>query len=758
MSVANTAVSIVVPNCPYPGLRPFLDNEASLLFGRARQVREVIERLRQTQFVAVIGGSGSGKSSLILAGVVPELRSFGIPDAGDFWIPMVCTPGTNASYAGSYAGTAERRFTPITRLAWKFSKLLRPTGSPQADSARLEEIAQVFRQEAGFARLMDAYAAELAIAPGLATSDSRLLFVIDQFEEVFHPSNKGSEDCRLMVERVIDHYFNPHPRCYVVLTMRSEHLNDCAGYLELPDAINKSFYLVRRLDEEELREAIVGPANRYLRLVARQAEQPDSIPEAVLFEERVLDRVQRDVKAITHDPDHLPLLQHLLARIWDEACARIGSKASIPADIVWADLELAVSAHSGAESPLDDKVNGLRACLESWAETLYLRHPANQRAQLDALLRELAFKDPNTGMYTQERINVDECARFLGKDATRADLRALVEGDFVGSVDYLFWDDENPARVTLKVSHESFIRGWPRFRQQIDEEAERFEEWVSLVRKCALWLGAGKSRDLLLGPAELRRLRDAEVESVLADPAERAAWFRLLLLDRDGPRLAKYERGADEFMRASAEQQNKSMVSQKRNRLALAAVAVLVLTLAPIALFSFLVQEPVTQRANLFFDANSLADRAPISENYPQVGGATAALNSLRNAAIKIREGTEGGTTWDAKVSEYFLDNVAWLPAIDRQKTYLARAAQQAEPPSTDNCARSFPRRCGRRTKSLDQGRPTSYQDLARSTRPDARSSMPKITRQPQKWDACSSRAHAAAAIHCSAGFSCLIP
>ena len=107
------------------------------------------------------------------------------------------------------------------------------------------------------------------------------------------------------------------------------------------------------------------------------------------------------------------------------------------------------------------------------------------------------------------------------------------------------------------------------------------------------------------------------------------------------------------FMHASAEQQNKTMVSQKRNRLALGAVAVLVLTLTPIALFSFLVQEPVTQRANLFFDANSLADNAPLSENYPKVGGATKALGSLITAADKIREGTEGGTNWQAKLSEY---------------------------------------------------------------------------------------------------------
>jgi energy-coupling factor transporter ATP-binding protein EcfA2 len=260
-----------LPREPYPGLRPFLDFEAALLFGRERQVREVIDRLNTTQFVAVLGGSGSGKSSLIHAGVVPELRSFGIPGAGDLWLPMTCTPGTNVTVADSDA----RRHSPVTRLARRFAGLLKPRGDEAADNARINDIADVFRQEAGFARLMDAYGPELAVPPGPDPGEARVLFVLDQFEEIFHPTNKGVADATLLVERMLDHFFNPHPRCYVVLTMRSEHLNDCAAFLELPDAINKSSYLIRRLDDGELRDAITGPAQRFLRLVARsQADAP----------------------------------------------------------------------------------------------------------------------------------------------------------------------------------------------------------------------------------------------------------------------------------------------------------------------------------------------------------------------------------------------------------------------------------------------------------------------------------------------------
>jgi hypothetical protein len=131
-SAVATDARLRLPREPYPGLRPFLDFEAALLFGRERQVREVIEHLRQSQFVAVLGGSGSGKSSLIHAGVVPALRSYGIPGAGDLWLPMTCTPGTNV--AGD--ATRQRQHTPVTRLARRFAALLEPAASAEAEAAR----------------------------------------------------------------------------------------------------------------------------------------------------------------------------------------------------------------------------------------------------------------------------------------------------------------------------------------------------------------------------------------------------------------------------------------------------------------------------------------------------------------------------------------------------------------------------------------------------------------------------------------------
>lgn len=650
-----------VPREPYPGLRPFLAHEAALLFGRERQVREVIGHLRDTQFVAVLGGSGSGKSSLIHAGVTPELRSFGIPGAGDFWVSMTCTPGTNVQLAPG----AQARYTPVTRLAWKFAALLKSRGSAEADRARLDEIANVFRQEAGFARLLDAYGDELDVPPGPDSNEARLLFVIDQFEEIFHPTNRDVADAGVLVERVIDHFFAPHPRAYVVLTMRSEHLNDCATYLELPDAINRASYLIRRLDDDELRDAIVGPAQRFLRLMARTGETT-ALPDEVRFEPAVLVRLLDDARAITSDPDHLPLLQHLLARLWQAARAREGGTSPVPAVVTLDDLERA----SG--TPRGERRNLLRASLEHWAEQAWRSIPEGARPGMDALLRHLAFKDPGTGMYTQQRVNVADAPRLLGAGATPADLRALIEDRFVGNVDYLFWDDEDASRITLKVSHESMIRGWARFRTLIDAEAERFEEFAATMRRCAAWAERGRESTRLLEANDLRRLRDLGVDRTLRDADERAIWLRFLLQDRDGRRLAAQAPLVDGFIARSA-----ARVRWTRTAMG-SVVGVLAGVIVAFIAFVVLVQSPTNKRVLLYYDAGTLANRSGNTVFEPEEGRAD--LQRLRQAAGLVERGRSGEGVLFAAPSRALLAGLGSLGWVRRYRDLLDGVAGVVEP------------------------------------------------------------------------------
>jgi hypothetical protein len=535
------------PHEPYPGLRPFLDFEAALLCGRGAQIAEVLGHLTRKQFVAVIGGSGSGKSSLVRAGVVPALRSYGIRGAGDFWVPMVCTPGTNARDGAAPNAASE---TPLTRFAWKFSQLLRALATDEAEAQRVEQIAALLRRDGGFAQVVEAYSTQLLPRTGLRGADARFLMVIDQFEELFHPTNRDAsgrliEDGRLLVERIIDHFFAPNPRCFVVLTMRSEHLNDCAGFLELPDAINEASYLVRRLDDEQLHDAIVEPARSYLRVRQREAREGDHLPGDIRFEDRVLERLLDDVRDIAHDPDHLPLLQHVLSRSWDVALERCPAN-ELPAVIGGDDLARAVMAHADGSWSSLGRENVLRQCLVNHAECIYAAYSKAEQVEIDQMLRALAFKDPNTGMYSQQRINVTP--------ANHDRLRTLVDRGLIGKVNYLHWDKDNPTRVTLKVSHESFIRGWPHFRELIDREAERFDELLQALRACARWDANQRKNSLLLEGAQLRSFTEEKLDEVARDPIQRARWFGLLAFLRDGQRYRELETLIEPFVEQSIQQ------------------------------------------------------------------------------------------------------------------------------------------------------------------------------------------------------------
>ena len=78
---------------PFPGLRPFNEEEDYLFFGREQQVAELVTLLRNQRFIAVTGSSGSGKSSLVRAGLIPELQGGMMKEVGSDWETLVLRPG-----------------------------------------------------------------------------------------------------------------------------------------------------------------------------------------------------------------------------------------------------------------------------------------------------------------------------------------------------------------------------------------------------------------------------------------------------------------------------------------------------------------------------------------------------------------------------------------------------------------------------------------------------------------------------------------
>jgi WD40 repeat protein len=269
---------------PFPGLRPFRPDEDHLFFGREEQVDSMITILGKRRFLAVVGTSGSGKSSLVNCGLEPALHQGLMASAGSHW--------------------RIARFRPEDRPIQNLARALASDGVLFSDfQARglslLELIESTLRLST--VGLLD------IVAQASRNDTFPLLVVVDQFEELFRYSQLDavagqggttfSEEATAFVSLLLAVLEARQEQIHIVLTMRSDFLGDCTQFPGLAEAINRSLYLVPRLTREERRAAITNPV-----LVAGATISP------------VL--VTRLVNDVGDNPDQLSILQHALNRTW----------------------------------------------------------------------------------------------------------------------------------------------------------------------------------------------------------------------------------------------------------------------------------------------------------------------------------------------------------------------------------------------------------------------------------------------------------
>ena len=255
-------------------------DEEYLFFGREQQCQELMARLLRRRFLAVLGASRSGKSSLGRAGLLPTLYGGGLPGKGSHWSVAVMRPGGD----------------PLGNLAESLleSELWDEFASDDDSMPdRLDLETTLQRSALGLREV-----AKLARMP----EGHNLLVVVDQFEELFRFSRTGAteeqrDEADAFVSLLIEATRQEQFSIYVVVTMRSDFFGDCASFESLAQVINDGDYLVPRLNRDQLKEAIEGPVR------VGGAEMSPSL-------------VQRLLNDAGDDPDQLPILQHALMRTW----------------------------------------------------------------------------------------------------------------------------------------------------------------------------------------------------------------------------------------------------------------------------------------------------------------------------------------------------------------------------------------------------------------------------------------------------------
>lgn len=261
-------------DAPFKGLQYFDESDASLFFGRERTTAELVRHFNRHPFLAVVGASGSGKSSLVRAGLIPALRrgeplSDGTepPADSDGWPIHVITPTTQ----------------PLEALA---TTLTRASESVTAAATLMDDMAQDPRSLHLYVRrLLDANPAQ------------RLLLVVDQFEELFTLCR--SDDLReQFVDNLMTAVSTPKPTpTLLIIVLRADFYHHCAAYPTLRTALETGQKYIGGMSNAELRRAIQEPARQH----------------GYTFEKGLIGLMLQDVD---NEPGALPLLSHALLETW----------------------------------------------------------------------------------------------------------------------------------------------------------------------------------------------------------------------------------------------------------------------------------------------------------------------------------------------------------------------------------------------------------------------------------------------------------
>ena len=433
---------------PFVGLRPYEPHEAPLFFGRDELTKELLRRLQRTRFVAVVGSSGSGKSSLIRAGLIPELEAGFLAQERDRWKIMTLKPGDQ----------------PLRSLAESVIAVTRP-----AVNEKQEEVLDTIEQTGLEAEVLDAIeqngleAVTDRLQPVLDAGPSNLLVLVDQFEELFTHGSTGQSESTEHRDQVIDFIsimldlakFESLP-IYVVMTMRSDYIGDCDAFPGLPDAINRSVYLIPRLDRLQRRAVIEGP----IRLFG--AEITSNLVNALLLE-------------MPDDNDQLPVLQYALMRTW--SCWKA----------------------NGGKGPIDvssyNQAGRIVGAIKQDAEQAYKTTQAEGLGDLTKRLFQALTRLDANNRAVRRPLRLHELQAIT--EGKNEEIEQVIKRFCEEDRSFLRWSkDSNPL---IDISHESLIRQWDQLHEWVAEEAAAAESYRALERAAKHWERTGNEDDLLKG-------------------------------------------------------------------------------------------------------------------------------------------------------------------------------------------------------------------------------------------------------------------
>ena len=438
---------------PYKGLRAFQQADAADFFGRTDMIARVLRRLQeavvQSNFLAVIGPSGSGKSSLVKAGVLPGLRNGRIPGSEDWF------------YAEMVPSQA-----PLEELS---SALL------SVSTGDLPDMVNTLRDNAdGLAR---------GVHQALPDPDSKLVLMIDQFEELFTQVEQESERQRFL-DLILNAVNVADSPVVIIATLRADFYDRPLLYQGFGELIRSRTELVLPLNDDELKESIEGPAERV----------------GAFLEPGLVDVIIDDVR---EQPGALPLLQYALTELFERREGALLTKSAY------------------------HEIGGTLGALAKRAEEVFLRFDEEGQN----MARQMFLR-----LVTLGEGQEDTRRRILQSELLTLGDREVVESviDRFGRYRLLTFDRDDATRgATIEVAHEALIRQWERLREWLMESRNDVRLERELLHAATDWEAAGKDHSYLMAGNRLAtfedwsqttdmRLNELEMDFLTASLAARA--------------------------------------------------------------------------------------------------------------------------------------------------------------------------------------------------------------------------------------------
>ena len=406
---------------PFPGLRPFKTEETHLFFGRERHINEVLTNLNQNRFIAILGSSGSGKSSLMYCGLIPNLYSGFVGQSGSDWKVIIMRPSVDplANLAKNLTSSFVSHDDPNFKVERNINEAILKTSS-----TGLEEVLQKYN-----------------------LPNQHVLVVIDQFEEIFRYKRitagevDNSDNYIQLFIKAIEQERLP---IFLVITMRSDYIGDCAVFPQLTYHINQSHYLVPHMTREDETQVIRGP------LMTLGYKITNALETQIL-------------NSLGSEQDQLPILQHALTRTWR----------------YWA-------SEGDLNSPLDtrhyERIGRMKNALSLHANEVYLSLNSEQQYTCQRLFQAITEKEEGgrgirkpTDMKTIMEIteaSFDELAFIIDK------FRQPEVGFLMPEVNV-----DLTETTIIDISHESLMRVWDRCIDWVDQELENKRKYLILCER-----------------------------------------------------------------------------------------------------------------------------------------------------------------------------------------------------------------------------------------------------------------------------------